>query len=95
MEKYLDHEFETGEYTNLLFCKTCKFPDWIIKKLAVTCAEIKVKSDSHKWVSGIYQILANCEVCGIIGIKSTKFFTTVQLDNFYTCNEYLMVRANE
>lgn len=52
---------------------------------------------SHKWISIYWNF--KCEICNIDGRKDLELIDNQMVrpyyDELYTCNEYLMIKANE
>lgn len=88
--KYLDHEFPNKL---ALFCSGCGFTQQALRNVGVTCAELKRISATHKWVNrkNDYPV---CKICSMRGSASKKL-ALLYLNKLYTCNEYLMIKANE
>lgn len=85
-------------------CWICKYNIYILNQF--TCNDAVVKTLSHKkWVviddskpfqlNLPYEIFGyyKCEICGLYALKINDLY--VFWNCFYTCNEYLMIRANE
>lgn len=98
MNNILDHKFVKA--SNIMQCENCALSlDEINHHIYPSndCSEILKISATHKFKKYDKNTTAFCEICGISGIISTNGTVTIErLDfDFYTCNEILMIKANE
>lgn len=77
---------------NIPYCKNCHWDGEYCKLF--NCNELISKSNSHTWKE-INTYTFTCVICDIIGIKSPKDFISLEIYKIYSCNEWLMLRANE
>lgn len=91
--KYLDHDFNKYGY---LDCQRCGYGLVTLEWYKYTCAEILNKSKTHKWAENEVGdfLLGYCEICKISGRLTNSGYIIEGLSRFYSCNEYLMIRAN-
>lgn len=86
-----------GDY----FCVNCELYITHSDFYLFDCKILLEKSTSHKWVD--FYVTANlksefrqhCKICNIIGYITKKKITIVDINQIYTCNEWLMIKANE
>lgn len=87
----------THNFVNRL-CKICGF-DEDNDSDKFTCEKFLEICNSHKWIVDKYHWYYEfcCEICGITG--QYRFNQEVVVINkpfdYYTCNEYLMIKVNE
>lgn len=90
----MTHKFR---YQSCLICGIYKDSNYFTK---FTCAEFLKLCRTHRWENienpNIY-FEFYCNVCGIFGYKYFNINEIIisSFINYYTCNEYLMIKANE
>lgn len=90
-----NHTFKYG------FCQLCGL-SYLQRFDPRTCEDIVFKSNTHKWKfdrwSALYGLEYNCEICGVGGVRANHDYIiriVSRITQFYTCNEWLMLKANE
>lgn len=89
-KSHLDHDFTQTGHPHP--CKKCGYNLWIATEKKLSCDDTIKIAMSHTWPPNSTSELIRCNVCGITGAPIFKHFL---FGNFYSCNEYLMIKANE
>lgn len=83
-----------------IVCIVCGISKFYISDFKFSCIEIVEKSKTHIW-SVLPDGIFRCEVCNILSIINipqnpcNPCIAIDYYDNLYSCNEYLMIRANK
>lgn len=90
-----NHTFDCG------YCRYCGLP-YLEKSNPNNCEKISFKSNTHKWKFHFWSYARGleykCEICDIDGVRVNENYIVridKDLTEFYTCNEQLMLKANE
>lgn len=95
MNNFNGHYFQANQCIN---CECSIYPCQTDLK-SFLCQDIINLSNSHKWKLTLqdkfyFDDEYECEICGLIGMTSGRLISPF-LNEFYTCNEWLMIKANE